>query len=77
MVRLAQTVILSCTETNSLQREKSENPHDPCHLAVLSGASKMIFEPKASSMQTMRLSCVKISTTSKWAKMTFQLSLVS
>jgi hypothetical protein len=44
MVHLAQTVILSCTETNSLQREKkSENPLDPRHLAVLSGASKMIF----------------------------------
>jgi hypothetical protein len=43
MVHLAQTVILSCTETKSLQREKSENAPDPRHLAVLSGASKMIF----------------------------------
>jgi hypothetical protein len=60
-----------------LQTKRSEIPHDPCHLGVLSGASKMIFEPMVHSMQTMHLSCVKISTISKRTKTSFHLSLVT
>jgi hypothetical protein len=65
MVRLVQTMNLSCTDTHYLQMERSKIPHDPCHIGVPSGESKMIFEPKVHFMQTMHLSCVKISTISK------------
>jgi hypothetical protein len=43
-----------------LQMERREIPHDPCHLGVPSGASKIISEPMERSMQTMHLSCAKI-----------------
>ena len=48
-----------------LQMERSYIPHDPRHLGVPSGASKMIVEPMLRSTQTVFLSCVKISTISK------------
>jgi hypothetical protein len=41
------------------------------------GASKTIFEPMVRSTQTMHLSCIKISTISKWTKRSFQLSLIT
>ena len=66
MVRLAQTKHLSCTDTNSLQIDRNEIPHDPRHLGVPSGASKMIYEPMVCLAQTMHLSYVKISAISKW-----------
>jgi hypothetical protein len=47
-----------------LQMDQNDIPQDPCHLLVLSGASKMISEPVLRSAQTMCLSCVKISTIS-------------
>jgi hypothetical protein len=34
--------------------------HDPHHLGVLSGVSKMIFEPMVRSMQTVQLFCIKL-----------------
>jgi hypothetical protein len=46
-------------------------PLEPCHLGVPSGASKMIFEPMVCSMQTMHLSCIKISTISTELKQIF------
>ena len=49
-------------------------PHDPRHLGVPSGASKMISEPMVRSAQTVYRSCVKISTISKRTKMSFQLN---
>jgi hypothetical protein len=52
----------------------NEIPHDPRHLGVLSGMSKMIFEPAVRSAQTVHLSCVKIGTISKWTKSSFHLS---
>jgi hypothetical protein len=42
-----------------------------------SGASKMISEPVVHSAQIMHLSCVKISTISKWNEESIHLSLVS
>ena len=36
---------------------------------VPSGVSKMISEPMVRSTQTMQLSCVKISTISKWGEL--------
>jgi hypothetical protein len=71
VVRLAQTVHRSYTIPNNLQRERSKTPQHPCHLRVPSSVSKTIFEPMARSTQTVHLSCVKISNTSKWAEMTF------
>jgi hypothetical protein len=51
-----------------LQTDRDKIPHDPRHLRVLSGASKMIYEPVVCSVQTVHLSCVKISTISKWTE---------
>jgi hypothetical protein len=42
-----------------------------------SGASKTISEPIVCSVQTVPLSCVKISTISKWTEISFRLSLIS
>jgi hypothetical protein len=44
-----------------LQTDQNEDPHDPHHLVVPSGASKMISEPMVCPVQTMHLSCVKVS----------------
>ena len=77
MVRLAPTVHLSYTDTNSLQTDQNEIPHDPRHLGVPFGASKMIYEPMVCSAQTMHLSCVKISNISKQIEMSFHLSLIT
>jgi hypothetical protein len=60
-----------------LQTDRSEIPQDPRHLEVPSGASKMISEPVVRSAQTVHLSCVKISTISKWTKTRIHLSLVT
>jgi hypothetical protein len=42
--------------------DQNEIPHDPRHLGVPSGASKMISEAMVSLAQTVHLSCVKINT---------------
>ena len=60
-----------------LQIDQNEIPHDPCHLGVPSGASKMISEPMVRWAQTAHLSCVKISTISTRTEMSFHLSLVT
>jgi hypothetical protein len=41
------------------------------------GCVQNYFEPLVRSTQTMHLSCIKISTISKWTKRSFQLSLVT
>jgi hypothetical protein len=46
-------------------------------LGVPSGVSKMIFEPLVCSVQTVDLSCVKITTLSKWTEPSLHLSLVT
>jgi hypothetical protein len=58
-----------------LETDQNKIPHDPRHLGVASGASKIIFEPIVISEQTMHLSCVKISTIPKQTEMSFHLSL--
>jgi hypothetical protein len=73
MVRLAQTVHLSCTETNTISEEK-EVKFQMTHVI---GSSKMISEPMARSTQTVHLSCIKIRTISKQTEMSFQFSLVT
>jgi hypothetical protein len=51
--------------------------HDPHHLGVPSGASKMISKPTVHSASTVYLSWIKISTVSKRTKTSFYLSLVT
>jgi hypothetical protein len=100
MVRLAQTVHLSCTKTNNVStssigcvknnsralwyvrrkpftylasrlaqspNEPNEHPREPRQLGVLSGVSKMIFEPMVRLAQTVRL-CTDTNTISKWTE---------
>ena len=43
----------------------NEIPHDPRHLGVPSGASKMISEPMVCLAQTVHLSCTNTNTISK------------
>jgi hypothetical protein len=50
VVRLVETMHLSCTETNSIQTDQNEILNDPRHLEVLSGASKMTSEPIVSRL---------------------------
>jgi hypothetical protein len=56
---------------------RNEIPHDPHHLAVPSGASKMISELMICSSQTLYLSCVKIRTIAKKTESSFHLSLIT
>jgi hypothetical protein len=62
---------------HSLQTERSNIWHDPCHQGVPSGVSKMIYEPMVRSTQAVHLSCVKISTMSESTETSFHLSLVT
>ena len=71
MVHLVQTVHLSCTDTNTISKERSEIPHDPHHLGVPSGAAKMISEPIVRSTQTVHLSFIKIGTISERTETSF------
>jgi hypothetical protein len=57
--------------------DRNELSLEPCHLGVPSGASNAIFEPMLCLAQTVHLSCLKISTISKWTKTSFHLSLVT
>ena len=52
--------------------ERSEIPHDPRHLGVPSGASKMIFEPMVRLTQTVHLSYIKISTIPKQTELSLE-----
>jgi hypothetical protein len=66
MVHLVHTVDLSCSETKTLYPiGLNEILHDPRHLGVLSGRSKMISELMVRSAQTVHLSRIKISNVSK------------
>ena len=78
MVRLAQTVHLSCVKVSTISKwTENELPLEPCHLGVPSGVSEIIYEPMVRSAQTVHLSCVKISTISKHTETSLHLSLVS
>jgi hypothetical protein len=57
--------------------DQNENPLDPCHLGVLLGAPKTIYEPIARSMQAKHLSCAEINTISKWTETSFHLTHVT
>jgi hypothetical protein len=77
MVYLAQTVHLSCTETNTIQKDRKEILDDPCHLGVPTGASKMISEAMVRLVQTVYLSCTETNTISKWTEMRFYMTYVT
>jgi hypothetical protein len=59
-----------------LQMDRNELLLERHHLGVVSGASKMISKPMLCSAQTMHLSCVKVSTTSKRTETSFHLGLI-
>jgi len=66
MVRLAQTMHLSCTGTNTVSKQKSrEIPYDPRHLGLPLGASKMISESMVRLAETVHQSCTDTNTISK------------
>ena len=69
------TILHRCQ--HCLQTDRNEISHDPRHLGVPSGASKMISKPRVRSTQAAHLSCVKISTLSKQTETSFQLSFVA
>jgi hypothetical protein len=56
------------------QNEILPNPH---HIVVTSGVSNTIFEPMERSVQTMHLSCSKITTISERTESSFHLRLVT
>jgi hypothetical protein len=53
---------------------QNEIPHDPRHLGVASGASKMISEAMVRLAQTVHLSYVKISTILEQTESSFHLA---
>ena len=65
MVHLAKTVHLCCTNTNNISNRTNVIPHDPHHLGVPTGASRMIYEPMVRLAQTLHLSYIKTNTISK------------
>jgi hypothetical protein len=78
MVRLAQTVHLSCTETNTIsKKDQKEILHDACHLGVSSGASKTVSEAMVRLRQTVDPSCTETNTISKWTKMRFYMTYIT
>jgi hypothetical protein len=62
MVPLVQTVYLSCTE------DRKAILHNPRHIGVPSGASKMISEAMVCLVQAVYLSCTETNTISKWTE---------
>jgi hypothetical protein len=67
---------LALTLTLSPNRPKWDST-GPASPRIPSGVYKLIFEPMALSLQTMHLSCVKISTFSKQSETSLHLGLVT
>ena len=66
MVRLVQTVHLSCTDTNTISKQTETSFHkDQRHLDVTSGASKPISKPMVRSTQSVQIYCIDANTVSK------------
>jgi hypothetical protein len=57
--------------------DRNKLSFDSCHVEVLSGVPKTVFEPIARSAQIVNQSRVDINTTSKWTKMSFHLTHVT
>jgi hypothetical protein len=77
MVRSAHPCAYLALRLALLQTDWIKLPLEPRHLGVPSGVSKTISEPMVHLDQTMHLSCVKISTLSKWTETSFHLSIVT
>jgi hypothetical protein len=77
MVRSAQAVHLSCSNTKTLQTDRNDIAHDLGHPGVLLGVYKAIFKHVICSAQTVHLSCIKNSTISKQTETSIHLSLVT
>jgi hypothetical protein len=66
MICSTQTVHLSYVKISTIfEKDQNELRHEPHHLVVLSGASKMISEPMVRLAQTKHLSCTDTNTVSK------------
>jgi hypothetical protein len=76
MIGAKSCTYLAPTLTLSPNRTK-QDWHDPHHLGVQSDASKMISDPMEHSMQTVHLSCIKISTISKRTETRFHMDDVT
>jgi hypothetical protein len=57
--------------------DRKEILHDPHHLGVPSGASKMISEAMVRLVQTVDLSYTETNTISKWTKTRFYMTHVT
>jgi hypothetical protein len=57
--------------------EWNQHSLEPCHLGVLSAASKIISEPMVHLAQTMHLSCTDTNTVSKRTKTRFHMTHIS
>ena len=57
--------------------DQNEILHDPHHLGVALGASKMISEPMVRLAETVHLSYTKTNTISKWTEMRFHMTHVT
>jgi hypothetical protein len=57
--------------------DRNEILHDPCHLEVLLGASKMVSEAMICLVQTAYLSFTETNTISKWTKTRFYMTHVT
>ena len=77
MVRLTQTMHLSCTGTDTVSKQKREIPYDPRHLEVPLGASKMISESMVRLAETVHQSCTDTNTVSKQKEVRFHMTHVT
>jgi hypothetical protein len=78
IVRLAQTVHLSCSDPNTIyETDQNEIPQESRHLGVPSALSKTISKPMVGSAQTVHLSSVKTSTMSKQTKTSFHMTHIA
>jgi hypothetical protein len=57
--------------------DRNEIPHDPSHLGVPSGASKMVSKPMVCLAQTMHLFCTDTNTIYKWTDTRFHITNVT
>jgi hypothetical protein len=71
----ANRATILCQDLHYLQMDRNELSFETHHLGVPSGVSKTIYKPMIRSAQTVHLSCIKISTISKWTETSFHLSL--
>ena len=78
MVRLAQTMHLSCTGTNTVSKwKRREILYDPRHLGVPPRASKMISESMVRLAQRVHQSCTNTNPVSKRKEARFLMTHVT